>query len=180
LPGAGRGDYNRKFRRTVMLRLALGGRPTVGHLPLEQVIGVRIPASQPNMLTFQLARLAARRVFGARGDSPSLIASGHESLPPSQIHLATPSSFAATSCQFHFERALRTREGIPWVALSNASPIKTLASMGEFESQTDLVHDGGPRSEGNRAIESGLTKCPPPHDLLACLGASRCRVSTDF
>ena len=25
----------------------LGGRPTVGHLPLEQVIGVRIPASQP-------------------------------------------------------------------------------------------------------------------------------------
>ena len=28
-------------------RLALGGRPTVGHLPLEQVIGVRIPASQP-------------------------------------------------------------------------------------------------------------------------------------
>ena len=28
-------------------RLVLGGRPTVGHMPLEHVIGVRIPASQP-------------------------------------------------------------------------------------------------------------------------------------
>ena len=32
------------------LRLALGRRSTVGHLPLEQVIGVRIPASQPTSL----------------------------------------------------------------------------------------------------------------------------------
>jgi hypothetical protein len=31
----------------------------------------------------------------------------------SQIHLASPSCFTAMSCQFHFERALRTREGVP-------------------------------------------------------------------
>ncbi|SRR6266511_4294997 len=30
------------------------------------------------------------------------------SLTPSQIHAATPSSFTAMSCQFHFEHALRT------------------------------------------------------------------------
>ena len=54
--------YNRWFSPIAAPRLALGGRPTVGHLPLEQVIGVRIPASQPNSLA-SLGRLAARPVF---------------------------------------------------------------------------------------------------------------------
>jgi hypothetical protein len=31
------------------------------------------------------------------------VASGRESLPPSQVHVATPSAFTAMSCQFHFE-----------------------------------------------------------------------------
>src|SRR5437867_5241308 len=34
-------------------RLVLGGRPTVGHVALDHVIGVRIPASQPHSLTSQ-------------------------------------------------------------------------------------------------------------------------------
>ena len=41
--------YNRKFLPLAARRLALGGRPTVGHMALDQVIGVRIPASQPNI-----------------------------------------------------------------------------------------------------------------------------------
>jgi hypothetical protein len=32
-----------------------------------------------------------------------------ESLPPSQIHVATPSSFTVMSCAFHFERILSDR-----------------------------------------------------------------------
>src|SRR5438093_13529853 len=34
-------------RRFESPRLALGGRPTVGHVALDHGIGVRIPASQP-------------------------------------------------------------------------------------------------------------------------------------
>ena len=53
-PGASRGACRRHFGTAIIggsrQRLALGRRSTVGHLPLEQVIGVRIPASQPNSL----------------------------------------------------------------------------------------------------------------------------------
>ena len=37
----------RSSRRRSTPRLALGGRPTVGHVALDHGIGVRIPASQP-------------------------------------------------------------------------------------------------------------------------------------
>ena len=63
-------------------RQILGGRSTVGHRALDAVIGVRIPASQPT----SLASLA-RWLLGPLLVTPrfaSLIASGLESLPPSQ------------------------------------------------------------------------------------------------
>ena len=41
--------------------LILGGRSTVGHVALDHVIGVRIPASQPPSLARRLARLVAAR-----------------------------------------------------------------------------------------------------------------------
>ena len=71
-----------------------------------------------------------------------------ESLPPSQIQVATPNSFKAMSCAFHFERLRRTLWGVARVSSSNASFIKTLASIDEFESQTDPVHDGSPGVKG--------------------------------
>ena len=54
------------------------------------------------------------------------------------------------SCQFHFESALRTREGVLTRIIANGSVIKMLAGTGEFESQTDHSHEGGP--DGVEAI----------------------------
>ena len=50
LPLASASVYNRKFVPFEVPRLVLGGRPTVGRMPLEHVIGVRIPASQPTLI----------------------------------------------------------------------------------------------------------------------------------
>jgi hypothetical protein len=73
-------------RRAAFLRNALGGRSTVGHVALDHVIGVRIPASQPTSLALAIiARsLAARHVFRHLA-TRMLVANRHESLPPSQL-----------------------------------------------------------------------------------------------
>src|SRR4029079_19167190 len=39
---------------------SLGGRPTVGHVALDHVIGVRIPASQPFFASTRRVRVVAR------------------------------------------------------------------------------------------------------------------------
>ena len=70
--------------------LILGGRSTVGHVALDHVIGVRIPASQPT----SLAPLV-RCLVGTSSGTPrraSLVASGHESLPPSHLLAAAINS----------------------------------------------------------------------------------------
>src|SRR6266498_2277416 len=44
----------------------LGRRSTVGHLPLEQVIGVRIPASQPTQIeALNLRELSSQQAFAS-------------------------------------------------------------------------------------------------------------------
>jgi hypothetical protein len=60
LPGVGRGGYNQKFSPTVAPRLALGGRPTVGHVALDHGIGVRIPASQPSFGFVEIVSKSAK------------------------------------------------------------------------------------------------------------------------
>jgi len=63
--------------------LLLGGRSTVGHVALDHVIGVRIPASQPTSLA-PLTRWLLGTFPGAPSRA-SRVTSGHESLPPSQL-----------------------------------------------------------------------------------------------
>ena len=66
-------------------RPVLGGRPTVGRMPLEHVIGVRIPASQPDfarlrrassgqasLRTRSLSRRSSRMIRRAKADSQFL------------------------------------------------------------------------------------------------------------
>ena len=101
-------------------RLALGGRPTVGHLPLEQVIGVRIPASQPNSLALApslgwSARLQASARLPARlGSNPSVNPTSLRSLAGRHVfsHIAT--HLGSTS----LASALREWERIPRFATS--------------------------------------------------------------
>jgi hypothetical protein len=58
------GHYNQGFLPVRGQRPVLGGRPTVGRMPLEHVIGVRIPASQPSFA--RLRRATARQASHCR------------------------------------------------------------------------------------------------------------------
>ena len=98
----------------------------------------RLPAMVPNT---QPIRLPSASLTWLTRRSRGQLASASPRptdriLPPSQFNLATPNSFAAMSCE-STSSPLQTRQGGPRVSSSNTSSIKTLASMGEFESRTD-------------------------------------------
>ena len=60
----------------------LGGRSTVGHVALDHVIGVRIPASQPTLAHIRSLELAGRPFQAISGSRRFR----HESLPPSHCN----------------------------------------------------------------------------------------------
>src|SRR6185295_4937502 len=86
LPSRAPDRYNQSFPPVGASRPILGGRPTVGHLPLEQVIGVRIPASQPISLAHARSLGWSARVQALAG---SLGSPSRARIPP----------IAATRCQ---------------------------------------------------------------------------------
>ena len=94
-----------------------GGRGTQGRrLPMGVTQALSVPAvlgadpwpRRREQLSVKTTRLQDESTSAAI-HAEAAASSGFESLPPSQIHAVTPSSFTAMSCQFHFERALRTR-----------------------------------------------------------------------